>query len=180
MAVFAKQVNMYPAVGVPGAFASVNPVVSTPKSYIASKDIPVGGFCWTDPANEGCAVASSGGLFLGFVARDVVYPLYDLNAADPNVAPAGSNVNVMKKGDFYVTAPADVAAGDPVYADNATGAVSASDSESTATGFVFTEAAKEGDITVISNWGVAAASSGSGDDEGGDAGGDAGGDGGDT
>lgn len=43
MADFQTKVNIYPAVGVPGAFASVNPIVSTSLGRIAGADVPIGG-----------------------------------------------------------------------------------------------------------------------------------------
>ena len=39
MADFQKKVNLNPALGIPGAFASVNPVVSTALGRIASADV---------------------------------------------------------------------------------------------------------------------------------------------
>ena len=44
MADFQKTVALYPGIGVPGAFASINPIVSAPMGYIAGANVPIGGF----------------------------------------------------------------------------------------------------------------------------------------
>ena len=33
---FQKTVNTYPGIGIPGAYAAINPIVSTAKGYVAS------------------------------------------------------------------------------------------------------------------------------------------------
>lgn len=50
---FQKTVNTYPGIGIPGAYAAINPIVSTAKGYVASAACNIGGFVWA--ANkEGC------------------------------------------------------------------------------------------------------------------------------
>lgn len=159
MAVFQKQVNLYPGIGVPGAFASVNPVVSTALGRIAAVDIPVGGFCWDDPANEGQVKNTGAGKPLGFVARDVVYPIYDLNEANPNTVPAGYNVNVQVQGDFYVQVAAAVTQGQKVFASTTDGSVSGGAAGATVSGAVetdwaFATSAAKDEIAIITNYGA--------------------------
>lgn len=149
MANFQKTTNLYPAIGAPGAFASVNPVVSTALGRFASADIIVGGFCWDDPDVDGAVLPSGTGAPLGFVARDVMSPIFDLTAEDTNIVPKGYNVNVQVKGDFFVQVPAAVAKGDAVNVDVATGKVAADGQD---TGWVFTTAAEADGIAVISKY----------------------------
>lgn len=167
MADFQKSVNMYPAIGVPGAFASVNPVVSTALGKIAGVDVPIGGFCWDDTSNPGQVKNTGTGKPLGFVARDVIYPINTLvtyptdgeagNAA--NIVPAGFNVNVQVEGDFYVKISETVTAGQKVFASTTDGSVKAGTAGGTVSGAVetdwaFVQAGDEGDIVVISNYGA--------------------------
>lgn len=167
MADFQTSVNIYPAIGVPGAFASINPVVSTALGKIAGTDLTIGGFCWDDTSNVGQVKNTGTGKPLGFVARDVIYPINTLvsfpddedtgNAS--NIVPKGYNVNVMVEGDFYVTAPETVTVGMKVFASTTDGTIKAGAAGATVSGAVetdwaFMQAGDEGDIVVISNYGA--------------------------
>ena len=158
MADFQKSVNLYNARGVPGAFASINPVVSTPLGYIAGEDgVTIGGFCWEDPENDGVVLSTGTGKPLGFVVRDIIYPIYDLGGAK-NIAPEGFNVNVHVSGDFYVQVPAAVTKGQKVFVNPTTGALSGGTAGGTVASsvetdwFFATDAEKNG-IAIISNHG---------------------------
>ena len=167
MADFQTKVNLYPAIGVPGAFASVNPVVSTALGKIAGTDLTIGGFCWDDTTNVGQVKNTGTGKPLGFVARDVIYPINTLvpfpddeetgNAS--NIVPKGYNVNVMVEGDFYVLAPATVTVGKKVFANTTDGTIKVGDAGDTVSGAVETDwayvtAGNKGDIVIISNYGA--------------------------
>ena len=158
MADFQKSVNLYNARGVPGAFASINPVVSTPLGYIAGEGgVTIGGFCWEDPENDGVVLSTGTGKPLGFVVRDIIYPIYDLGGAQ-NIAPAGFNVNVHVSGDFYVQVPAAVTKGQKVFVNPTTGALAGGEAGGTVASsvetdwFFATDAEKNG-IAIISNHG---------------------------
>lgn len=43
---FQGQVNILPAIGVPGQHMSTNPLVSTQKGYCAADTVTIGGFVW--------------------------------------------------------------------------------------------------------------------------------------
>lgn len=167
MADFQTKVNLYPAIGVPGAFASINPVVSTALGKIAGTDLTIGGFCWDDTTNVGQVKNTGTGKPLGFVARDVIYPINTLvsfpddeetgNAS--NIVPKGYNVNVMVEGDFYVVCPETVTVGMKVFASTTDGTIKAGAAGATVSGavetdWVFMQAGDEGDIVVISNYGA--------------------------
>jgi hypothetical protein len=159
MADFQKKVNLNPALGIPGAFASVNPVVSTALGRIASADVKIGGFVWDDSANEGGVKSTGTGKPLGFVARNIIYPIYGIEAENNNIVPAGYNVNVMVEGDFYVEVAAKVTKGQKVFAVLADGTVKGGNAGTSVGGAVetdwaFTTAAEAGEIAVISNYGA--------------------------
>jgi len=156
MANFQNKVNLVPAVGLPGAYAAVNPIVSTAKGYIAKVNVPVGGFCWEDTTDAGQVNPSGSGAPLGFVVREVAYVL-DTDADAINFVPAGGNVSVQKKGDFFVQAAVAVTKGQKVFADTTTGAVKAGAAGGTVSGavetdFYFVTTADANEISVISNW----------------------------
>lgn len=156
MANFQSEVKLVPAIGLPGAYAAVNPIVSTAKGYIAKVNVPVGGFCWEDTTDAGQVNPSGTGAPLGFVVREVAYVL-DTDADAINYVPAGGNVSVQKKGDFFVQAAAAVTKGQKVFADLATGAVKAGAAGATVEGavetdFYFVTSAEANEISVISNW----------------------------
>ena len=156
MANFQNKVNLVPAVGLPGAYAAVNPIVSTAKGYIAKVNVPVGGFCWEDSTVAGQVNPSGSGAPLGFVVREVAYVL-DTDADAINYVPAGGNVSVQKKGDFFVQAAVAVTKGQKVFADTTTGAVKAGAAGATVSGavetdFYFVTTAEANEISVISNW----------------------------
>lgn len=158
MADFQTKVNIYPAVGVPGAFASVNPIVSTSLGRIAGADVPIGGFCWDDPSNEGEVLPSGTGKPLGFVCRDVIYPIASFDPAQ-NFVPEGCTPCIMVEGDFYVQPEAAVTKGQKVFANLTTGAVSGGAAGATVSGSVetdwaFATGAEAGGIAIITNYGA--------------------------
>lgn len=153
---FQKTVALYPDIGVPGAFASINPIVSAPMGYIAGANVPIGGFCWEDPDNEGQVLASGEGAPLGFVCREMVYPYCGTDAID--YVPKGENVSVQLEGDFYVKTAGAVTKGQKVFANLTTGALSGASAGATVSGSVetnwyFVTSAGAGGTSKISNHG---------------------------
>lgn len=75
---FQKTVNTYPGIGIPGAYAAINPIVSTAKGYVASAACNIGGFVWA--ANkEGCVKPNRGtGRPLGFAKCAKSPPRWEL------------------------------------------------------------------------------------------------------
>lgn len=155
MAGFPQSVNMYPAKGVPGAFASINPIVSTPLGYTAGADVTIGAFCWEDTSNKGSVVNTGTGAPLGFVVREVTNPIVS-QAEAQNFVPEGYNVSVMVAGDFYVQVAAAVTAGQKVFASLTDGTVSGGAAGATVSGsietpFYFVEDGAADDIVIISS-----------------------------
>ncbi len=137
MAGFPKTVNIYPSIGIPGAFASNNPITSTPLGYIAGVDLPIGGFCWEDSSNPGEVKPSGSGAPLGFVCREFSNTIYSQNEAQ-NFVPKGANASIMVEGDFYVFVKESVTKGQKVFASTTDGTIKGGTAGSTVSGHVET------------------------------------------
>lgn len=156
MAHFQNKVNLYPAIGAPGAFASVNPVVNPALGRVAGADIPIGGFCWDSTTVDGEVLATGTGKPLGFVAREIAYPIVDVMTGEQNFVPEGYPVSVQIRGDFYVQVAASVTKGQKVFAVLATGAVTSGAAGATVSGAVetdwfYTADAAADDVVIISH-----------------------------
>ena len=110
---FQNVVNIEPAAGLPGGYAAVNPIVSTPRGYIAKAAVTAGCFCWEDSTNAGQVNPSGSGVPLGLVVREVNAPM-GTDRAYTNAVPAGSTATVAVAGDFYVAVTAAVTKGQKV------------------------------------------------------------------
>lgn len=159
-----EQVNILPAIGVPGQHMSTNPLVSTQKGYCAADTVTIGGFVWAaDPKKDNDAfVKSTGtGAPLGFAVREITNPL-GYNQPASNTVPKGFPVSVAVKGDFAVITGTAAEVGQSVFAVFADGSIKTCENEAEAN---VTDAVKtdykvvningggaKGDIIVISNW----------------------------
>lgn len=124
MSIYQKSVGTSQAIGVPGAYTSINPIISTPLGYIAESDVQIGGFVWE--GNQGYAKSTAGDTAarpLGFVVREVTNPLYQLGDMSSDKVPTGHNVSVQIKGDFYAISTTDATAGQKVFAVVADGTI---------------------------------------------------------
>jgi glucose dehydrogenase len=156
MADFQKQVNTGAALGIPGARASVNPVVSTAKGYIAAVDVPIGGFAFEKADGTATNVGTGLGAPVGFVVREQNYSIYDALSAAANIVPAGQNVSIAAKGDFYAVSATAAAVGQKIFAKTLDGSIAAGDAGATVAGHAETNyevivAGAAGDIIVIGN-----------------------------
>jgi hypothetical protein len=154
---FQNVVKTEPAIGLPGGYAAVNPIVSTPRGYIAKTACKVGGFVWEDSTDAGQVNPSGSGQPLGFAVREVNVPM-GTNVAYTNEVPVGATVTVAVEGDFFVQPAASVTKGQKVFASLTTGAVSggaagANVSGSIETNWVFDTSAGAGEIAIITNHG---------------------------
>ena len=160
---FQNVVNIEPAAGLPGGYAAVNPIVSTPRGYIAKAAVTAGCFCWEDSTNAGQVNPSGSGVPLGLVVREVNAPMAT-SVAYTNAVPIGSTATVAVEGDFYVAVTADVTKGQKVFANTTTGAVKGGSAGATVsnhveTNWVFDTSASSGGIAIISNHGQTPAAS---------------------
>ena len=158
---FQGQVNILPAIGVPGQHMSTNPLVSTQKGYCAADTVTIGGFVWAATADENNAfVKSTGtGAPLGFAVREITNPL-GYNESASNTVPTGFPVSVAVKGDFAVITKTAATVGQSVFAVLADGSIKTNAADSTVDDAVKTDykvvningGGAAGDIIVISNW----------------------------
>lgn len=160
---FQGQVNILPAIGVPGQHMSTNPLVSTQKGYCAADTVTIGGFVWAVTEKENDAfVKSTGtgtGAPLGFAVREITNPL-GYNESASNTVPKGFPVSVAVKGDFAVITGTDATVGQSVFAVLADGTIKTGTAGSTVEGAVETDykvvningGGAVGNIIVISNW----------------------------
>lgn len=155
---FQKTVKTYPGIGIPGAYAAINPIVSTAKGYCAADTVTIGGFVWAATVAENDAfVKSTGtGAPLGFAVREITNPLgIDVEAS--NTVPAGYPVSVEVKGDFFAVTTTTATVGQKVFAVLADGTIKTGDAQTTVGGAVETDfeviqAGAANDVIVISNW----------------------------
>lgn len=168
---FQGQVNILPAIGVPGQHMSTNPLVSTQKGYCAADTVTIGGFVWAATVNNNDAAAtvnnndafvkSTGteGAPLGFAVREITNPL-GYNESASNTVPKGFPVSVAVKGDFAVVTRTAATVGQSVFAVLADGTIKTNTADGIVEGAVKTDykvvningGGAVGDIIVISNW----------------------------
>ena len=161
---FQGQVNILPAIGVPGQHMSTNPLVSTQKGYCAADTVTIGGFVWAatvenNDANDAFVKSTGTGAPLGFAVREITNPL-GYNESASNTVPKGFPVSVAVKGDFAVITATTATVGQSVFAVLADGTIKTDAAGVTVEGAVETDykvvningGGAVGDIIVISNW----------------------------
>lgn len=158
---FQGQVNILPAIGVPGQHMSTNPLVSTQKGYCAADTVTIGGFVWavTGDQNDAFVKSTGVGAPLGFAVREITNPL-GYNESASNTVPKGFPVSVAVKGDFAVITATKATVGQSVFAVLANGTIITGDAGATVDGAVKTDykvvningGGAADDIIVISNW----------------------------
>lgn len=161
---FQGQVNILPAIGVPGQHMSTNPLVSTQKGYCAADTVTIGGFVWAatvnnNDANDAFVKSTGTGAPLGFAVREITNPL-GYNKSASNTVPKGFPVSVAVKGDFAVVTGTAATVGQSVFAVLADGSIKTGTAGDTVEDAVETDykvvningGGAVGDIIVISNW----------------------------
>lgn len=158
---FQEQVNILPAIGVPGQHMSTNPLVSTQKGYYAADTVTIGGFVWAVTVNGNDALVKSTGTGapLGFAVREITNPL-GYNESASKTVPKGFPVSVAVKGDFAVIAATSAIVGQSVFAMLKDGTIKTGTADDTVEGAVKTDykvvningGGAVGDVIVISNW----------------------------
>lgn len=156
---FQGQVNILPAIGVPGQHMSTNPLVSTQKGYCAADTVTIGCFVWAVENNEGYVKPTGAGSPLGFAVREITNPL-GYNQPASNTVPKGFPVSVAVKGDFAVITGTKAKVGQSVFAVLADGSIKTGEADANVGDAVKTDykvvningGGAVGDIIVISNW----------------------------
>lgn len=158
---FQEQVNILPAIGVPGQHMGTNPLVSTQKGYYAANTVTIGRFVWLDTtkANGAFVVSTGEDAPLGFAVREITNPL-GYNESASNTIPKGFPVSVAVKGDFAVVTSTSATVGQSVFVVLEDGSIKTDARGKTLEGAVETDykvvningGGTAGDIIVISNW----------------------------
>lgn len=160
---FQGQVNILPAIGVPGQHMSTNPLVSTQKAYCAADTVTIGGFVWAEKVDKNDAFVKSTGNSnskpLGFAVREITNPL-GYNESASNTVPKGFPVSVAVKGDFAVITGTAATVGQSVFAVLTDGSIKTDTAGRSVENAVETDykvvningGGAKGDIIVISNW----------------------------
>lgn len=164
---FQKTVNTYPGIGIPGAYAAINPIVSTAKGYVASAACNIGGFVWADASKAGCVKPTGTGRPLGFAVREITNPL-GINVKASNVVPdgypvsvdvvpVGYPVSVEVKGDFFAVTLTNATVGQKVFAVQTDGTIKTGTAQTKVDGAIETDfeviqAGSANDVIIISNW----------------------------
>lgn len=162
---FKITVNTYPGIGIPGAYAAINPIVSTAKSYVANAACNIGGFVWAVAGKEGYVKPNGTGRPLGFAVREITNPLgIDVEAS--NTVPVGHPVSVEVKGDFFAVTTTAATVGQKVFAVLADGTIKTGKAQTSVEGAIETDfeviqAADANGVIIISNWRGASTPSGS-------------------
>lgn len=151
---YQKDVAQYNKPAMQGDRANQQEVIYTPTNFTAASAVNVGGFVWRDVTNPETQVAASTvgtDKPLGFLERVQNYDNFNESVEGTLEVPAGSEVNVAVKGDFFIAADASVSVGDTVYADPDTGAASFIGTDKTATDFKAFTSGASGDMVIITN-----------------------------
>lgn len=158
---FQEQVNILPAIGVPGQHMSTNPLVSAQKVCRAADTVTIGGFVWavTEDNNDAFVKSTGTGAPLGFAVREITNPL-GYNESASNTVPKGFPVSVAVKGDFAVITGTAATVGQSVFAVLADGSIKTGTADDTVDDAIETDykvvningGGAKGDIIVISNW----------------------------
>ena len=153
---FQKEVNLYPAAGVPGQQAGLNPIAHLIPVPVAGADgVVTVNAVWYD-TQPGTVKNAGTGAPLG-IAQRVLTGIIPASEEATMTILAGHSVAVVIRGDLLVSSASAVTAGQKVFANLATGALTGGTAGGTVEGAVETdwiirESAAAGDVFHISNW----------------------------
>lgn len=126
---FPTFVNSYPAPGAPGDFAGANiraSVIIGPNAFVASPGgVSVGQCAWGNPTSGIGSSYYQANSFLGFVHRDQQALITNFLGASGVGVVGGDMLTLQAQGDFWGFFTSGASAGQKVYADPVTGALSA-------------------------------------------------------
>lgn len=160
---FQQSVNTYPAGGVTGQRAGLNPVAMLlPVPTAGEGGVTVGHAVWFDPDEPATVIMSTAQVSeaypkpLGIVVRDMASTIPCADEATMQIE-AGRPVAVAVRGDLLIAAPAAATVGQKVFANYTTGALAlgaagGSVASSVETDWVVRSAGQAGEIIHISNW----------------------------
>ena len=153
---FQKQVGLYVADGVAGDPATPDQAVYQALNFVAEEDVEVGHFVFagTDPS---CQAKAGGSVLLGLVQRNISFFNMNPLSGASMVAPAGSNLTVALRGDYWVKTLTNATVGQAVFASTVDGSIKTGAAGSSIDDYVETTwrvktAGSANDMIVISNW----------------------------
>lgn len=158
---FQSAISMYPAAGVTGQRAGLNPIAMLlPVPLAGEGGVTVGHAVWADPDDPTTVIMSNAGATTdkpaGIVVRDMA-SIVPCNAEATMQLEAGRPVAVAVRGDLLIAAPAAATVGQKVFANYTTGELSlgaagATVASSVETDWLVRSAGAAGDIIHISSW----------------------------
>lgn len=172
---FQTTIQKYPARGVPGSKATLNPFVYTPRTFVAHDDtVFAGRFIWplepqvvgdngvpNDTAWRARGVSpATGTKVAGLVERNQSVYNYGLRDGGTLNMPPDAKLNTIRKGDVYVTATTVATIGQTVYANELDGTIATDDAGATVADHVettwkvtdITNGGAAGELITISSW----------------------------
>lgn len=157
---FQQKVELYPAPGREGAFASCNDAFAVPPpadGFRAGKNgLNMARFAWRDTSSDVLLNNTGTGKPLGFVGNEMTGIIGLFDATTMKIS-AGTHVCVYMTGDFWVKAATAAAIGQKVFAVLADGTLKTGAADATVDGavetpFVVMTAAAVGEIFKMSSW----------------------------
>lgn len=125
---FQKKINVYPAQGIAGDFASNNPIFSllAGEGQLKSGEdgVKVGVFAFADLKTGLVSNKHADGTRCGFVPRALNMAVLGYNQEASNIIPVGREITLISTGDFWVNLAAGNV-GDSIVASKDDGSISA-------------------------------------------------------
>lgn len=161
---FQQQVNVEPALGVAGDFASMNPTANTLAGEGAlvagAGGVTVGKFGWIQADGQTVLNAPPSGSTAapdGFVHRDLTAQIDNFYDEAGMVVPEGFMVSLYQAGDFFADTSTAATRGKKIFASTTDGSVSTGAAGATVAGSVETKfyaanACAAGELVKISTW----------------------------
>ncbi len=158
---FQAKMNNLPAGGVVGQSAGINPTIYAMPSAQAKSDVTIGNFVWLQASDEESnilpIVAQGSSSPLGIVAHTGVYANSDMSLSASIEVPSGEFVDVIVKGDVYVSSQTTAERGNKVFANLSDGSIKTAATKTSLEGYIETsfivnQGGEIGSLIVISNW----------------------------
>ncbi|ATJ91548.1 hypothetical protein HK16_05790 [Acetobacter senegalensis] len=161
---FQQQVNVEPALGVAGDFASMNPIanVLAGEGALVAGDggLVVGVFGWVQADGRSVLNKPPSGSTAapdGFVHRDLTGQITNFYDESSMVVPEGYMVSLYAAGDFFASASTAATRGQKIFASTTDGSISTGAAGATVAGYVETKfyaasTCAAGELVKISTW----------------------------
>lgn len=161
---FQNQINIEPALGLPGAFASLNPTANTlagEGAFVAGTGgVTVGTFAWVQADGRSVLNAPQSGSTAapdGFIHRDLTAQITNFYDEASMTIPEGYMVTLFAAGDFWASTSTAATRGQKIFASTTTGAISTGAAGATVAGSVETKfyaanTCAAGELVKITTW----------------------------